>query len=66
MAGVHGSDDFRIVQGKVGYFAPAERVVLEQVHFLFHTPENPQDVLYVRSIPIRDVTLMILFLQMSG
>ena len=65
MACVHGSDDFRTVQGQVGYFSPAERVILEQVHFLFHTPDNPQDVLCVRNTPILDTTLKSPFLQMS-
>ena len=65
MAGVHGSDDFRTVQGQVGYFTPAKRLVLEQVHFLFHTPEDPQDVLCVRCISTLDISLKSPFLQMS-
>jgi len=52
MAGVRGPDDFRIIQGQFRHITSAARVVLEQVHFLFHWSENPQDVLYVRCTPV--------------
>ena len=51
MAGVHFSDDLRIVQGQVGCFTAAERLVLEQVHFLFNASEGPQVLLYAQIRP---------------